>query len=195
MQSTTPLSAVSEFWKSIIYFRVNVNYTSALCPVPLVLPVTDCSMRMNQSKFVYLVSVQIEVCCILQDIVFALTKLRHFVSGITNLIFALHINNILESYFIFHTVLWKYTSLCIKKNAFNCVEPDTVIHSTLKRNNRLSFSFIFGWSCRVEIVLPASRTMKMDTEDIRNVRRSASFFRGPPPRKQDQYYHRTAART
>ena len=51
-----------------------------------------------------------------------------------------------------------------EKNAFHGVEPDTVIHSTLQRNNRLSFAFIFGRSCCVEIVLPASRTMKMDTE-------------------------------
>jgi len=70
MHSTTPLSAVFEFWKTIIYFRVNVNYTSAIFSVSLVSPVTDCRMRMNQSKFVYLVCVQIEVCCILQDIVF-----------------------------------------------------------------------------------------------------------------------------
>ena len=40
MQTTTTLSAVFEFWKTIIYFRVNVNYTSAPCPVSLVLPVT-----------------------------------------------------------------------------------------------------------------------------------------------------------
>jgi hypothetical protein len=51
-----------------------------------------------------------------------------------------------------------------KKNTFHGVEPDTVIHSTVQRDNRLSFAFIFGWSCRVEIVLPASRTMKMDAE-------------------------------
>ena len=52
----------------------------------------------------------------------------------------------------------------IEKNAFHGVESDTVIHSTLQRHSSLSFAFIFGWSCRVEIVLPASRTLKMDTE-------------------------------
>jgi len=51
-----------------------------------------------------------------------------------------------------------------EKNAFHGAEPDIVIHSTLQRNNRVSFAFIFGWSCRVEIVLLARRTMKMDTE-------------------------------
>jgi len=40
-ESTTALfSAVFEFWKTVIYFRINVNYTSAPSPVSLVLPVT-----------------------------------------------------------------------------------------------------------------------------------------------------------
>jgi hypothetical protein len=65
----------------------------------------------------YLVCVQVEFCCTLQVFVLrrpncaillhitslciTLTKMCHFVCGITNLIFALHINNILESYSYF----------------------------------------------------------------------------------------------
>jgi len=67
--TTAPLSAMFEFWKTGIYFRVNFNYTSAPRPVSLVLPVTVCSMGMNQDKFMYLVCVQVEVCCILQGTV------------------------------------------------------------------------------------------------------------------------------
>jgi hypothetical protein len=95
-KKTATLSAVFEFWKTVNYLRVNVNYTSALRPISLILPVTICSMRMNQDKFMYLVCVQI--AC-----------------GITNLIFARPINNILESCFMFRTVLWKNTSLCVKE--------------------------------------------------------------------------------
>ena len=70
--TTAPLSAVFEFWKDVIYFRVNVNYTSAPRPVSLVLPLTVCSMRVNEDKFVYLVCVQtVYVCrlCICADCV------------------------------------------------------------------------------------------------------------------------------
>ena len=65
---TAPLSAVFEFWETVIYFRVNVKYTSAPRPVSLVLPVTVGSIRMNHDNFMYLVCVHFEVCCMLQDI-------------------------------------------------------------------------------------------------------------------------------